>query len=125
MFANMAGQPCQTFECKVVGLAGPGGVDDLRRLHPQQLGDGLGGVVDLRFGSGPRLMVGVGVAGAAALYRAELCQHPFIDRGVGGIIQINHVVLFQNTCIGLPLCRGAGRAKARPERFCSNKKQLQ
>ena len=90
VFANMAGQPRQTFERKVVGLAGPGGVDDLGRLHPQQLGDGLGGVVDLRFGSGPRLMVGVGVAGAAALYRAELCQHPLIDRGVGGIIQINH-----------------------------------
>ena len=90
VFADMAGQPRQTFERKVVGLAGPGGVDDLGRLHPQQLGDGLGGVVDLCFGGSPCLMVGVGVAGAAALYRAELRQHPLIDRGVGGIIQINH-----------------------------------
>ena len=90
MFAHMAGQPGKALQGKVVGFAGPGGIDDLRRLNAQQGGDLHGGGIDLRLGGGAGLVVGVGVADAAALHGAELLQRPLIHRCIRRIIQIDH-----------------------------------
>ena len=73
----------------------------LGRLYPQQPGNGLGSVVDLGLGVQPGLMVRVRVARAAALHRAKPRQHPFVHRGVGGIIQMHNNPLSINCFIAI------------------------
>ena len=88
--ARMAGELRQTLEGEVVGLAGPGGVDDLCGLCAQKPRDVLGGVVDDQLGLPPGLMAGIRVAGAAALHLTKALQHPGGGGGVGGVVEIYH-----------------------------------
>ena len=90
VFAVVALQPGDALEGEVVGLAGTGCIDDLGGLHVQAAGDALGGFVDGSLCGGAGLMPGVGIARAIALDFTKPLQHRFIDRGVGGIIQIDH-----------------------------------
>ena len=90
MPARMAGELRQTLESEVVGLAGPGGVDDLCGLCAQKPRDVLGGVVDDQLGLPPGLMAGIRVAGAAALHVTKALQHPGGGGGVGGVVEIYH-----------------------------------
>ena len=93
MLSGVPGDLYNALEGQIVGLAGPGGIDDLLRLHPQQTGD-LGrhkvylGVDGLSGGMG-----GVGVADVPLLRLIKSVQHGGVRRGVGGIIQIDHQAL--------------------------------
>ena len=77
------GQPPQG---GVVGLAGPGGINQLGGAHPQPGGNGLGGLGHF-FPGGPACrVVGVGVAGVELFGFTKGGQYPGIDRGIGRII---------------------------------------
>ena len=90
VFAVVTLQPGDALQRKIVGLAGTGCINDLRRLHIKAAGNALRGLVDGGFGGGTGLMAGVRVAGAAALQRTEAFQHGLVHRRVGRIVQIDH-----------------------------------
>ena len=90
VFAVVTLQPGDALQRKIVGLAGTGCINDLRRLRIKAAGNALRGLVDGGFGGGTGLMAGVRVAGAAALHRTEAFQHGLVHRRVGRIVQIDH-----------------------------------
>ena len=90
VLAVVAFQPGKALDGEVVGLAGTGCINDLGGLHLQAAGNALGGFIDDRFGGGTGLMMGICVAGAAALDVTEALQDLLVRRGIGRIVQINH-----------------------------------
>ena len=84
--ADVPGGLHDALEGQVVGLAGPGGVNNFFRLHPQHPGDVGRHPVHLRVGGLSGGMGGVGVADKLLLRPEESLQHGGVRRGVGGVV---------------------------------------
>ena len=93
MLAHMAAGPGNALDGGVVGLAGAGSIDQLRRSHPQPGGDAVGDPGQLLPGRQPGGMIGIGVPVKGLLRVHKAFQYRGVRRGVGGIIEIDHANL--------------------------------
>ena len=79
-----------TRDRQVVGLGGPRGEHQVRRVSADQRGNLQTGAVDQRCGPPARRMAGGRITQAFGQYFAQRCDDLRIDRRGGGVIEIGH-----------------------------------